>query len=149
MPATNTTSLGAICLAIAAGIFISGCASKGGTDSTQVSASTTADDPNFIAAPNLTPQQFDKLWGVALNKCFDFGYSAPNSDKTTKNLVCTTQNQGDTMTMRVRFADTGIFVGLQSSSFAWQLMGMSLGPKTKEHQEMRAALRAALATDAK
>jgi len=107
-------------------------------------ASGGQSDPNFVPAPNLSQEKLDKLWATATNKCYDFGYSVTNNDKATKNIVCTTQSGGDTMTLRVRFAAEGIFINLQSSSAAWALRGGSLGPRTREHQQMKAALTAGL-----
>lgn len=130
-------------LAMASLIF-GGCASRGGTDSTQ-SDSSGGEDPNFITAPGLDAGQVGALWDVATNKCYDFGYTVSNSDRATKNLVCTTQSGGHTLTLRVRFTDAGVFVGLQSSSASWALLGMKLGPKTREHMDMKAALSAAIA----
>jgi hypothetical protein len=127
-------------------VVIFGCVATSGTvrDDSSPNTSAQQSDPNFIPAPGLNIEKFNKLWNIATTKCYDFGYSVTNNDKATKNIICTTQSGGDTMTLRVRFADEGIYVNLQSSSAAWALLGKGMGPKTKEHKEMKAALIAGL-----
>lgn len=133
------TNSAASTLLIFLSTLLASCGTTGGA-----SQAGTQSDPNFIAAPNLTQEKLDKLWSIATNKCYDFAYTVTNNDKATKNIVCTTQSSGYIMTLRVRFANEGIFVTLQSSSAAWALMGGSLGPMTTEHQEMKKALIAGL-----
>lgn len=122
---------------------LSGCATTRETDSSP-NASSQEVDPNFIPASRISAQKLGKLWNVATNKCYDFGYSVANNDRATRNLVCTTVSRGNTLTLRVRFADEGIYVNLQSSSADWALFGKNLGPMTKEHKEMKAAMIAGL-----
>lgn len=117
-------------------VILFGCGTTSGTVRDEASPT----NPNFIPAPGLSSEKIGKLWGIATNKCYDFGFSVTNNDMATKNLVCTTVSGGDTMTLRVRFADEGIYVNIQSSSAAWALLGSGMGPKTKEHKEMKSAL---------
>ena len=127
-------------------VILVGCGTTSGTtrDDSAPNSSAQQSDPNFIPAPGLSNEKISKLWDIATNKCYDFGFSVANNDKASKNIICTTQSGGDTMTLRVRFTDEGIFLNLQSSSASWALFGKGMGPKTKEHKEMKAALIAGL-----
>ena len=102
-------------------------------------------DVNFIPSPRLSNNNFNHLWTVATNKCNDFGWSIANNDKTKRDLVCQSPSSGSTMTLRVKFADEGMYVDVLMSSAEWASFGgKGLASRTKEHREMKKALQDAL-----
>jgi hypothetical protein len=102
-------------------------------------------DVNFILSPRLSNNNFSHLWTIATNKCNDFGWPIAKSDKTKRDLICQSQSSSSTMTLRVKFADEGIYVDVLMSSAEWASFGgKGLVSRIKEYREMKKALQDAL-----
>ncbi len=95
---------------------------------------------NFISAPGLSNSGIDELWSVAIDTCYDLGYSVTFNDRKTMNLACQAETQGreSTYTIRVRFSNKGILIGVKSNSMANLVFG---GVATKsDTRKMKSAL---------